>query len=142
MTNALAHRDYSRLACGTQVQIELYVDRLVIRNPGGLFGTVTLDDLAQEGVSSSRNGYLIPLLGDIYLPGTDQVFADNRGSGMPEMLARLRRANLTLPTFDSKLSRFTVTFPKHTLLTPETVRWIKGLNQAGLSQAELAFALM
>ena len=143
VTNALAHRDYSQHARGTQVQVELYVDRLVIRNPGGLFGTVTPDDLGQEGVSSSRNGYLIPLLADVYLPGTDQVVADNRGSGIPDMLARLRRADLTLPTFDSRLSRFTVTFPKHTLLTAETLRWIEGLGQPGLSRGQIsALALM
>ena len=143
VTNALAHRDYSQHARGTQVRVELYVDRLVIRNPGGLFGTVTPDDLGQEGVSSSRNGYLIPLLADVYLPGTDQVVADNRGSGIPDMLARLRRADLTLPTFDSRLSRFTVTFPKHNLLTAETLRWIEGLGQPGLSRGQIsALALM
>lgn len=143
VTNALAHRDYSPMARGTQIQVELYVDRLVVRNPGGLFGTVTPDDLGQEGVSSSRNGYLIPLLADVYLPGTDQVVADNRGSGIPDMLARLRRANLTLPTFDSRLSRFTVTFPKHTLLTAETLRWVQSLGQPGLTRTQVsALALM
>lgn len=143
VTNALAHRDYSSHARGTQVQVELYVDRLVIRNPGGLFGTVTPDDLGQEGVSSSRNGYLIQLLADVYLPGTDQVVADNRGSGIPDMLARLRRANMTLPSFDDRLSRFTVTFPKHALLTPETLDWIESLDQSGLSRAQIsALALM
>lgn len=143
MTNALAHRDYSPLARGTQVQVELYTDRLVVRNPGGLFGTVTPDDLGQEGVSSSRNGYLVPLLGDVYLPGTDQVIVDNRGSGIPDMLARLRRAGLTLPTFDSRLSRFTVTFPKRTLLTPETLAWIGAVGEPGLTQAQIgALALM
>lgn len=143
VTNALAHRDYSPMARGTQIQVELYVDRLVVRNPGGLFGTVTPDDLGQEGVSSSRNGYLIPLLADVYLPGTDQVVADNRGSGIPDMLARLRRANLTLPTFDSRLSRFTVTFPKHTLLTAETLRWVESLGQPGLTRTQVsALALM
>ena len=143
VTNALAHRDYSPMARGTQIQVELYVDRLVVRNPGGLFGTVTPDDLGQEGVSSSRNGYLIPLLADVYLPGTDQVVADNRGSGIPDMLARLRRANLTLPTFDSRLSRFTVTFPKHALLTAETLRWVQSLGQPGLTRTQVsALALM
>lgn len=143
VTNALGHRDYSTMAAGAQVQVELYLDRLVVRNPGGLFGAVTPDDLGQEGVSSSRNGYLMNLLADVYLPGTDQVVADNRGSGIPDMLARLRRANMTLPTFDSKLTRFTVTFPKHTLLTPETVKWIEGLGEPGLSQTQVtALALM
>ncbi len=143
VTNALAHRDYSPLARGTQVQVELFADRLVVRSPGGLFGTVTPDDLGQEGVSSSRNGYLMPLLADIYLPGTDQVVADNRGSGIPDMLARLRRADLTLPTFDSRLTRFTVTFPKHTLVTGEVLRWIEGLAEPGLSRAQVsALALL
>lgn len=143
VTNALAHRDYSPLARGTQVQVELYLDRLVVRNPGGLFGTVTPDDLGQEGVSSSRNDYLVPLLADVYLPGTDQVVADNRGSGIPDMLARLRRANLTLPSFDSQLTRFTVTFPRHTLLTPETLAWVRDLGEPGLTQAQVsALALM
>jgi ATP-dependent DNA helicase RecG len=143
VTHALAHRDYSPMARGTQIWVELYTDRLVVRNPGGLFGTVTPDDLGQEGVSSSRNGYLIPLLADVYLPGTDQVVADNRGSGIPDMLARLRRADLTLPSFDSRLSRFTVTFPKHTLLTAETLRWVESLRQPGLSRTQVsALALM
>lgn len=143
VTNALAHRDYSPQARGTQVQVELYLDRLVVRNPGGLFGTVTPDDLGQEGVSSSRNDYLVPLLADVYLPGTDQVVADNRGSGIPDMLARLRRANLTLPTFDSRLTRFTVTFPRHTLLTRDTLAWIKDLGAPDLTEAQVgALALM
>jgi len=143
VTNALAHRDDSAMARGTQIQVELYADRLVVRNPGGLFGTVTPDDLGQQGVLSSRNGYLLPLLTAVYLPGTDQVVADNRGSGIPDMLARLRRANLTLPTFDNRLSRFTATFPKHTLLTAETLRWVESLRQPGLTRIQVsALALM
>jgi ATP-dependent DNA helicase RecG len=59
------------------------------------------------------------------------------------MLARLRRSGLTLPTFDTRLSRFKVTFPKHTLLTPQTLQWVEGLGQEGLSQAQVnALALM
>lgn len=38
ITNALMHRDYSRESRGTQVQIELYPDRLVVKSTGGLFG--------------------------------------------------------------------------------------------------------
>lgn len=43
VTNALMHRDYSPESRGTQVQIELYPDRLVVKNEGGLSGGVTVD---------------------------------------------------------------------------------------------------
>jgi ATP-dependent DNA helicase RecG len=52
VVNALMHRDYGPLARGTQVQVEMYPDRLLIRNPGGLFGAVSEDELGTEGVSS------------------------------------------------------------------------------------------
>ncbi|WP_216895888.1 hypothetical protein [Nocardia alni] len=52
IVNALMHRDYSPTARGTQIQIELYINGLVVRNPGGLFGPVTPDDLGTEGISN------------------------------------------------------------------------------------------
>jgi len=55
VVNALVHRDLSSSARGTQIQVEMYPDRLVIKNPGGLFGPVTIDSLGEEGISSARN---------------------------------------------------------------------------------------
>jgi len=55
VVNALVHRDLSGSARGTQIQVEMYPDRLVIKNPGGLFGPVTIDSLGEEGISSARN---------------------------------------------------------------------------------------
>lgn len=143
IVNALMHRDYSGWSHGTQVQVEMYSDRLVVRNPGGLYGTVTEDDLGEEGVSSSRNAYLAALLQDVTLPDSNRVVCENRGTGIPVMMANLRRAGLTPPEFDSRISRFTVTFPKHTLLDTGTVEWINSTGQAGLTEAQcLALALM
>lgn len=65
IVNALAHRDYSPNARGTQVQIEMYPDRLLIRNPGGLFGPVSVDDLGEDGVSSARNATLVAVPGHL-----------------------------------------------------------------------------
>ena len=143
VVNALMHRDYSTFALGTQVQVEMYSDRLVVRNPGGLFGPVTEEELGEEQVSSSRNSYLAALLQEVTIPDTDRVVCENRGTGIPTMLAQLRRAGMATPQFDNRISRFTVTFPKHTLLDTETVDWIRGLGQVGLTDAQhLALALM
>ena len=143
VTNALMHRDYSPYARGTQVQVEMYSDRLVVRSPGGLFGTVTEDDLGSEGVSSSRNAVLARLLQDVTLPGTDQVVCENRGTGIPAMIQALRRAGLSTPRFDDALTRFRVTIPKHALLDADTLNWLAGLQQDDLTDAQrTALALM
>lgn len=31
----------------------MYPDRLLVRNPGGLFGPITVDDLGEEGIPSA-----------------------------------------------------------------------------------------
>jgi ATP-dependent DNA helicase RecG len=143
VVNALMHRDYSGWSHGTQVQIEMYADRLVVRNPGGLYGTVTEDDLGEEGVSSSRNPYLATLLQEVMLPDSNRVVCENRGTGIPSMLAHLRRVGLTPPEFNDRISRFTLTFPKHALLGADTVEWIHQLRQDGLTDAQcMALALM
>jgi ATP-dependent DNA helicase RecG len=143
VTNALMHRDYSPYARGTQVQVEMYSDRLVVRSPGGLFGAVTEDDLGSEGVSSSRNAVLARLLQDVTLPGTDQVVCENRGTGIPAMIQALRQAGLTTPRFDDALTRFRVTIPKHALLDADTLAWLAGLDHQDLTDAQrMALALM
>lgn len=136
LVNALVHRDLSPGARGTQVQVEMYPDRLTVRNPGGLFGPVTEDQLGEEGVSSARNATLLRILEDVPLPGGTHAVCENRGSGIRTMINALRAARMSLPEFKNRVSTFSVTFPNHTLLGKETVDWLTSLGEHGLSESQ------
>ncbi len=133
VVNALVHRDLSGPSRGTQVQIEMYPDRLVVRNPGGLFGPVTIDELGEEGVSSTRNGTLLQILEDVPVARGTRTVCENRGSGIRTMVAALRRAGMSPPEFRDRISTFTVTFPNHALLGDDVIEWISALGEQGLN---------
>ncbi|MGW4941633.1 ATP-binding protein [Actinoplanes sp. NPDC004185] len=143
VVNALMHRDYSPVTRGTQVQIELFPDRLVVRSPGGLFGGVIVDELGEEGISSSRNAVLASLLADTYLPSSNELVAENRSSGIPAMLDVARRRGLPRPNFRSSISSFVVTMARSELLNPEVRHWIAGLHaQLPTPAHEIALAML
>ena len=138
LSNALMHRDYSGLAQGTQVRVEMFPDRIEIESPGGLYGPVSTEAL-QTGdvVSSSRNAVLAKLLEDV--GGVDgHAIAENRGSGIPTMQRTLREAHLAPPEFDDQVSRFTVRVRNATLVDEETLDWIASTGQKGLSERQVA----
>jgi ATP-dependent DNA helicase RecG len=99
MTNALMHRDYSPYARGIQVQMELYSDRLEIRNPGGLYGGVRVEELGRVFTSSSRNAALAKLLEEVEMPRTGASVCENRGSGIARMAYAMQRAGKPAPEF-------------------------------------------
>jgi ATP-dependent DNA helicase RecG len=137
VTNALVHRDLSPASRGTQIQVEMYPDRLVIRNPGGLFGPVSVETIGGEGlVSSARNARLMKILEDVEVAGLG-VVCENRGSGVRDMRIALRQAGMRPPELVDRISTFTVTIPNHALLGDEVVRWIAGLHQAGLTESQV-----
>ena len=142
VVNALLHRDYSPHSLGTQVQVELYPDRLVVKSPGGLFGNVDPSQLGVEEVSSTRNAALARLLADVVLHDGMPV-SENRGSGLSFAVQRLRRAGMSPPEFDVSPGHLHVTVPQHALLDPSTVQWIESLGATALSNEQhIALALM
>ncbi|MQA26045.1 MAG: ArsR family transcriptional regulator [Micromonosporaceae bacterium] len=136
IVNALVHRDYSPDSRGAQVQVEMYPDRLVVRNPGGLFGPVTEENLGEPGISAARNATLLKLLEDVVIPTENRTVCENRGSGIPAMLAALRAARMSPPRFSNRIATFTVTFPNHTLLGEDVMNWIAGLSEVGLTESQ------
>ncbi|MCK9875457.1 putative DNA binding domain-containing protein [Frankia sp. Ag45/Mut15] len=137
LVNSLVHRDYSPSAQGAQIQVELYPDRLQIRNPGGLFGPVGLRELGLGTVPpSSRNSVLLKILEDTPLdPG--RTVCENRGTGIARVRAALAEAGMEPPVFEDDIATFTVTIPNHALLDEDTRDWLSTLNIAGLTGAQL-----
>jgi ATP-dependent DNA helicase RecG len=95
--NAVAHRDYSGFVRGSYIQLRLFADRLEVQSPGGLYGSVTEENLDVE--HSTRNRELMRLMEDVHL-------VENRGSGIKAMLEAMRQANLEPPRFDDRRSSF------------------------------------
>lgn len=142
IVNALLHRDYSPLSRGTQVQVELYPDRLVVKNPGSLYGSIVPSELGVVDVSSTRNAVLAKMLADIP-SNTGEPVCENRASGLPEVFARLRDAGMSPPHIDATFTHVHVTVPQPALLDPDTVQWIAGLGSPGLDDAQhLGLAMM
>ena len=115
LVNAVMHRDYSPGARGAQVQVELYTDRLVVRSPGGIFGSVNIRDFGQPGVSSTRNAFLAGFLMDLSDPNTDRRVAENRASGIPTVFRAVKEAGLEPPVFVDQLRHVEVSIFNRTM---------------------------
>jgi ATP-dependent DNA helicase RecG len=121
----------------------MFPDRLEVRNPGGLFGPVAVEDLTTAATSSARNGALYKILESVSLPHGGGTVCENRGSGIQAMIASLRSAGMSLPIFTDEIASFRVVFPNATLLDDDTVKWLAGLGQVGLTDSQiLALARM
>lgn len=111
IANALMHRDYSEAARGSQVQVNMYADRLEIYNPGGLYGDVTIEELGVSGVSSSRNQFLSNILESTPFGDGDYV-VENRGTGYQEIEHQLEKAHMHPPIPRNSTVSFSLTFQK------------------------------
>lgn len=139
VVNALMHRDYSPQSRGTQIQVEIFPDRLTVTSPGGLFGNVRLETLGEARTSSSRNARLAALLQEAGDPVTGRPVSENRGSGISMMISSVRRDTGLVPLFASTLDDFRVTIPRTTPLTPSLRVWIRDVTSgAHLTQAQTA----
>lgn len=119
--NALQHRDYSPSGRGSQVQINLFADRLEILNPGGLYGAASFSSLPR-GISATRNAKLSQLLE--YTPyeshGEEPGYIiENRGSGLQQIKLELQEALMPEAELKDFVSAFQITFFKRRLSQDE-----------------------
>lgn len=106
--NALMHRDYSQLARGTQVQVNLYSDRLEVLSPGGLYGTITAETVGKAGYSSTRNQHLANILEST--PCEGGFVAENRGTGFRLMERELAQSRMSAPEVHDSIAMFSLLF--------------------------------
>ena len=104
--NAIIHRDLAPWALGQTALLRLDNERLVTRNPGGLYG-LDVSRLGQTGVSSARNANLVRICQNVRLPDGTRA-AEALASGIPTILNALASAGLPKPLFYDDALRFTV----------------------------------
>lgn len=142
ITNAVMHRDYSRFAIGQPVAVDIFPDRIVVSNPGGLWGSVNPDNLL-SGFSNSRNPVISRLLRLTPREDGGGALAEVQGSGIPRMFAEMRKRGLPEPEYKTTETAVKVTFRrvpvKATALAPiATVRSGESSRTATSSQSALS----
>ncbi len=106
MVNALVHRDYGVL--GSEIHIDIFDDRIVIQNPGGMYDGIPVQNQNLEDVVSTRRN---PVIADLL---TRMDFMERRGSGFRKIMDAVKFApnytDANLPIFNSNPYSFSVTF--------------------------------
>lgn len=100
--NALIHRDYSVHTEAIPIEVIFYKNRLEIRNPGGLYGRLTVDQLGRV-TPDTRNPVLARALEALNI-------TENRYTGIPTMQRELREAGMREAGFADSRREFVVTF--------------------------------
>ena len=100
--NALIHRDYSIHTEAMPIEVVMYKDRVEIRNPGGLYGRLTVDKLGKVQ-PDTRNPVLARAMETLGK-------TENRYSGIPTMIMEMKKAGMKEPVFENLRNEFAVTF--------------------------------
>ena len=109
--NALVHRDYSIHTEGMPIQIVMYEDRIEIRNPGGIYGRIRVDQLGKVQ-PDTRNPVLASALEVLGV-------TENRYSGIPTIRRELEKYQLQAPEFLDERGNFVVKFYKKVKLVEQ-----------------------
>ncbi len=96
--NAVTHRDYTEK--GANIMVEMYDDRIVIHNPGGLVKGLSEKEFGRK--SRTRNGVIASLFQRI-------GYVERMGTGIEKIKRLIKEAGLRRPKFEFT-DFFTITF--------------------------------
>lgn len=115
--NALVHRDYSIHTEGMPIQIIMFEDRIEIRNPGGIYGRIKIDQLGKVQ-PDTRNPVIASVLETLKI-------TENRYSGIPTIIRSMQEYGLPKPEFVDERGSFMVRLRRYgaekTAAAPEEV---------------------
>ncbi|KXB52480.1 hypothetical protein HMPREF2976_11775 [Corynebacterium sp. HMSC077D10] len=123
ITNAVMHRDYSPIVQGRQIAVDIFADRVEIRNPGGLWGDRTVDNI-RDNSSMSRNRRLSSLLSRTPAARGSGTVSENQGSGVPRMFQAMTKSGLPGPEFIDRGGEFVVVLSRFGLMDDAIARWV------------------
>lgn len=116
--NAIVHRDYT---APSNVQVEIYDDRIDIWNPGRLLPGITIDDLYKKAHKSViRNKLIAQAFYDI-------GYIEKYGSGTIKIIDLCKQHGIPSPEFKEAFGGFSVVFRKD-IYTEEYLEEL-GLNE-------------
>lgn len=98
--NALVHRDYSIHTEGMPIQLIMFEDRMEIRNPGGIYGRIKIDQLGKVQ-PDTRNPVIASELDVLKI-------TENRYSGIPTIRRMMQEYDLQQPEFLDERGSFIV----------------------------------
>lgn len=122
IANALVHRDLGPHTQSRRVEIRLRDDKLIISNPGGLWG-ISRDQLGMPSGKSAVNEYLYELC-KLTRTTTGSRVVEGEGGGIREVRSVLRQAGMRPPEFRDTGVQFTAIVPRHALLSPDDLAWL------------------
>ena len=105
IANSLIHRDLSLLSMMQEISLIIEDDRLVISNPGGLYG-LHVDELGHTG-SKTRNSRVADISQYVLAPDGSNVI-EKLGSGIPKVIDELIALDMPAPKFIDGGIYFTV----------------------------------
>lgn len=141
IANAAAHREYHEMFQGQPVTVDVYPDRVVVTNPGGLWGGKTLESL-DDGISRCRNQTLMQLLQTVPVADTAGVTAEGQGGGIKMMIHEMEAHALDRPRFRITPDQVSVELRRHGAEIPALRAWLAGLSEEPLSAYDDAALLV
>ncbi|WP_425955521.1 ATP-binding protein [Xylanimonas sp. McL0601] len=132
ISNALIHRDLDAWSQGRAIEVRLLPDRLVVTNPGGLYG-LTVDRLGQPDATSARNGRLVEICRYARTP-TDARVVELLATGIATVRRTLAEAGLREPQFNDEGIAFTAILRS----APQTAATTSNLGARSPTPAERA----